>query len=121
MANFQYENTVIFLDFDDTLFPSTWFSAHKNDKSELVNPLKKSTATCISLIEGLSEYGTIYIVTNGNKSWFESVVYKMCPAIGKLIDKLHIDVIFAQDQFPLTLPETKSAIRKLENTIDGIN
>lgn len=60
------ENTLIILDWDDTLFPSSWIK----DTTNLIklNDIDHSLA---SLFEKMTELGHIIIVTNASMSWIQ--------------------------------------------------
>lgn len=73
-----YLTNIFIIDWDDTLFPTTWI--HKNSidvsKSNTIKEYKvyflELDKTISSLLESFNKIGDIWIVTNANLSWIKS-------------------------------------------------
>lgn len=97
------DNTLIFIDWDDTLFPTSWITKNKIDVSdkrvrdkylvmfsELDNVLYKFLKKALSL-------GDVIIVTNASRSWID-LSMKLLPQSSKIIDA-KIKIVSARDKF----------------------
>lgn len=65
-------NTVIILDWDDTLFPSSWLfnSGKKNMKSKkIAAEIKTLDNVLVALLNRCSKHGRVVIVTNATLQW----------------------------------------------------
>lgn len=86
-------NTLIYLDWDDTLFPTTWYH-HKNKNTDAELSLFDNSAHDFILL--LQGYGDIIIITNAAMSWIseaKNLLEKTC----KILDK--IEIISARDKY----------------------
>jgi len=100
--------TLIIIDWDDTLFPTTWIGEHKINvggkllTGRLRNFFSKLDILLYRLLENLSKCGKIVIVTNAAKRWvYMSVVW--LPLTQKLLNN-RIAVISARDTYKPTYP-----------------
>ena len=84
-------NTLIFLDWDDTLFPTTW-SLNQIEMSS--KDLKKFDHELSKFLNMLRRYGKIVIVTNGSTEWFKSTISYL-----KITKKINIKVISASELY----------------------
>lgn len=84
--------TIIILDWDDTLFPTTEYLAMRYivNFNELDNILSR-------LINLIHKYGDVYIVTNAMKLWVYNLL-KYMPSLKKEIDN-NISIISARDLY----------------------
>jgi hypothetical protein len=71
------QHTLIIIDWDDTLFPTTWVSTNRiniynaNKSSKTIKYFKLLDSELSSLINTLSNYGEIVIVTNALPEWIQ--------------------------------------------------
>ena len=99
----MHSNTLIILDWDDTLFPTTWVTKNNinlSDQtskfqnqlmfSELDNVLYNFLSKCL-------EYGSVTIITNASYGWIV-LTMTMLPNTSKLINK-YIRILSARDMF----------------------
>jgi len=96
------KNTMFILDWDDTLFPTSWASKNKLD---LLNPyirdryvvhFQELDRTLSAFLTNLSKYGKIIIVTNAVKEWVNqsSIVIPQTYNILKKIDIVSARTLF---------------------------
>jgi hypothetical protein len=87
----SFENTVIFLDFDDTLFPTTWLHNAEPMPGDGDN-LKLLEEQALSLLDICGRLGTLHIVTNAQEAWVMEVTRVFTP---HLHDKLKTLCIYS--------------------------
>jgi hypothetical protein len=91
------QNTLIFLDFDDTIFPTTWFlslgltidSTYEEIKpyTKLFNDFEEHV---ITFLTALLTQGDVHIVTNSIDIWFNAIVNKYLPRLKEYFKYLTI-------------------------------
>ena len=70
-------NTLIILDWDDTLFPTTWFHSNKNNlyngtnNNKTTKYFKQLDVELSGFIVSISKYGEVVIVTNAGPEWIQ--------------------------------------------------
>lgn len=103
---FKPEQTIILLDWDDTLCPSTWIRGNRGalsffkpapqiDKYQL--PLRKLEANCEALLRSAMKLGTVIIVTNAMEPWVETSSRHFLPGLLPLVHEL--PVIYARSVY----------------------
>lgn len=102
----------IFIDFDDTLFPTHWYT--KTEKSERQTEKFKLWMltvenTAINLLESLSKQGRITIVTNSGPGWVSYITEKWTPKLATLLVELKIRVVSAN-------PKSLRTVSRYEQT-----
>jgi hypothetical protein len=131
----MYIKTLIILDWDDTLFPTSWIVENNIDMTNTNIQYKyqmlfsKLDNILYKLITTLLKYGTVIIVTNAIKKWI-SISSSVLPNTQKLI-KDNVYIFSArelyQEQYPNEMTLWKKMIFKkivsqyfLENCIQNI-
>mmetsp|Transcript_60427 Transcript_60427/g.179948 ORF Transcript_60427/g.179948 Transcript_60427/m.179948 type:complete len:522 (-) Transcript_60427:116-1681(-) len=104
--------TFIVLDWDDTLFPTTyvrddlglcWQTPMRNqrldpkEKAEVARNLQRCGENCCSLLRAAVSYGKVVLVTLAKSPWVSVSCDHFFPAVGLLIQELGVPVIYAQD------------------------
>mmetsp|Transcript_105852 Transcript_105852/g.225930 ORF Transcript_105852/g.225930 Transcript_105852/m.225930 type:complete len:502 (-) Transcript_105852:30-1535(-) len=108
----QKTQTCIILDWDDTLFPTTyvrddlelcWRRPMKDQnldpsaKAEIGRNLAKCAENVRQLLRSCSQFGKVILVTLAKSPWVAESCKNFYPAIGQLIRELEVPVIYAQD------------------------
>lgn len=114
--------TIIGIDFDNTLFPTSW--TNKNminlNNSESVKEYKlyfiELDKTMSDFLKELLNYGEIYIVTNASMKWIKACL-NVLPITKKLIMEQYIRIVSARDIYSKT---TSSATEWKINTFRDI-
>lgn len=104
--------TVIILDWDDTLFPSTFV---RNDmhfsldvplreqnlpalvKAQALNSLKQCAANADRLLRLACSYGKVILVTLARRPWVSESCRMFYPGIAELLKNLAVKVVYAQE------------------------
>jgi len=104
--------TFIVLDWDDTLFPTTyvrddlnlcWQTPMKNqrlqarEKNEITRNLQRCSDRCCSLLEDACASGKVVLVTLARSPWVDVSCANFFPAVGEFIKANEIPVIYAQE------------------------
>jgi len=104
--------TFIVLDWDDTLFPTTyvrddmnlsWKTPMKNqplpsrEKNEISQNLQRCSDKCCSLLEDACCSGKVVLVTLARSPWVTTSCDNFYPAVGEFIKAMGIPVIYAQE------------------------
>lgn len=96
---------IIFIDWDDTLFPTSWINNNKIDctNKEDINKYKlffleldKSITNLLEIITDNND-NVVYIVTNANKKWVELCLLVL-PKTSSIIEK-DVIIISAKDKY----------------------
>ena len=103
-----YFKTIVLIDFDDTLFPSSW--CNKNfinlSSEESVKEYKlyfiELDKTISNVLSNLLNYGKIFIVTNANMRWIKSCL-NVLTSTRNLIMNNNIRIVSARDIYGQTL------------------
>jgi len=108
------EDTIILLDYDDTLLPSSWLALHQlglNTPDEVVaehvEELRVIEACAAKLLTKAIELGDVHLVTNAEEGWIQYTVEKFMPALLPLLP--HMTLISARttfERFSPTSPRT---------------
>lgn len=99
-----YLTNIFIIDWDDTLFPTTWVNKNSIDitSSETLNQYKiyflELDKTISSLLESLNEVGDIWIVTNANIRWIKSCLTVLNLTRNIIIQK-KIRIVSARDSY----------------------
>jgi hypothetical protein len=88
------EQTCIFLDWDDTLFPTSHFNRKREGSSEVKSPAFESRAA--ALLRMAHQLGRVVIVTLADKGWVERCCDEHCPLLGELLEELRIKIVNAK-------------------------
>lgn len=89
------DNTLFILDWDDTLFPTTWASrnninlVNNNDRQQYVVHFQELDRILSSFLKNISQYGKIVIVTNAMADWVK-ISSIVIPKTYNIIKKLNI-------------------------------
>lgn len=92
---------IIILDWDDTLFPTSYFLIMKYN----INFIELDEHI-MRLLDEINKYGITYIVTNANKIWIDNML-KYLPKTKKYIEMKNIMIISARDLYERTLTMNK--------------
>jgi len=96
---------IIFIDWDDTLFPTTWINNNNIDckNKEDINKYKlffleldKSISNLLEILTDNND-NVVYIVTNANKKWVELCLSSL-PNTSSIIDK-DVTILSAKDMY----------------------
>lgn len=99
-----YLTNVFIIDWDDTLFPTTWVNKNNIDFN---NEISYSTyklyfleldKTITQLLDSLSDVGDIFIVTNANIKWIKSCL-TVLNLSRKIIIEKNIRIVSARDSY----------------------
>lgn len=106
-------DTLIILDWDDTLFPTSWTLKNKTGGQENnhVYNFQKLDTVLYKLFIKLMTYGTVVIVTNAMTKWIISSS-NMLPMTQKII-KNNVEIISARDNFQQQYPNQMPVWKKI--------
>lgn len=102
-------NTLLILDWDDTLFPTTWLVKQNIDLSQNINDVKilkyfsKLDEILYKFLSNLNKLGKVVIITNAVKKWIY-VTTELLPKTKKIIN-INSDVISAREICELKYPK----------------
>ena len=95
-------STLTVIDFDDTLFPTTWahdLDINLNNCDSIVKDILSTLDNKIcEMIIHLHEHGDIIIISNGSKSWIQKCINNL-PQTSCLVEIKVIKIISARDLF----------------------
>ena len=117
-----YLNNIFIIDWDDTLFPTTWVNENSISltNEESVNEYKlyfiELDKAISSLLETFNNMGQVYIVTNANINWIK-VCLSILPLTKKTVIKNNIRIVSARDMYS---SETSSPTEWKINTFRDI-
>jgi hypothetical protein len=105
---------VIFVDWDDTLFPTSELLAKafledstRPQTAELpprvAKKLKTLEDSVLTFLEGAQRHGTIVLVTNAAVGWIDRLTAWAMPRVGLYIKRHHVPIRYARDD-PATDP-----------------
>mmetsp|Transcript_54699 Transcript_54699/g.151742 ORF Transcript_54699/g.151742 Transcript_54699/m.151742 type:complete len:532 (-) Transcript_54699:108-1703(-) len=104
--------TFIVLDWDDTLFPTTyvrddlglcWQTPLRNqrldakEKAEISRNLQRCSENCCALLRTAAGFGKVVLVTLAKSPWVSVSCDHFFPAVGVLISELGVPVVYAQE------------------------
>jgi hypothetical protein len=91
----DYTNTLIILDWDDTLFPTSWYGKNfLNNQNTFI--FKSIDENIYNLLYNLLKSGTVLVVTNASKSWINNTI-EFLPETKKIMK--YVKVISARDLY----------------------
>jgi len=99
-----YLTNIFIIDWDDTLFPTTWVNKNSMDvtKSHTIQEYKvyflELDRTISGLLESLNQVGDIWIVTNANIGWIKSCLMFL-EQTRKTIISNKIRIVSARDSY----------------------
>jgi len=99
-----YLTNLFIIDWDDTLFPTTWFNKNNidfNNKNLLLEYklyFIELDKTINMLLESLNQIGDIFIVTNASINWIKSCLVNL-DSSRKTIIKNNIRIVSARDSY----------------------
>lgn len=105
MTDINSKNTFIILDWDDTLFPTSWIikrgiHIEKLLDTQIYDDISKYFEhldnTLCRFFKKITNYGIVIIVTNAQLIWID-MCRKILPKTNKLLDK--IQIISAKDKY----------------------
>ena len=114
MKNFK---TLVILDWDDTLFPTSWVVKNSIDlnKQEVqrkyIDLFVKLDSLIFNLLKNFLKYGKVVVVTNAMVKWVK-ISSAILPNTQKLINET-IDIISARDMYQKKMPGNMFAWKKL--------
>jgi len=101
---------VIFLDWDDTLFPSSYLASNgyrldsTSINSDILKELKEVEHWVGQLLELLTTKADVYIVTNAETGWVELSAAKFIPALAAKVGAM--EVVSARTKYETLFPES---------------
>jgi hypothetical protein len=103
--------TIIFLDWDDTLLCSSVLSnqgikldSDLENAVDLVAQLEELSDSVITVLNVAMNFGTVYIVTNGETGWVQLSAQKFLPSVVPILEKLR--VFSARSTFEAMFPDS---------------
>jgi hypothetical protein len=98
--------TLIFLDWDDTLCPTTsctkyltrWTTGAPQDVALLVHQ-----ATVVEFLKAAGALGRVVIVTMAQKAWVNTCIERLMPEMADVLKELKIEVVSARESLPQRL------------------
>jgi hypothetical protein len=120
-----YLTNVFIIDWDDTLFPTSWVNKNNikiNDESIKNYKLYflELDKTITNLLESLDKVGDVYIVTNASISWIKSCL-TILNITRQFIIRHNIRIVSARDIYAnKTISPTEWKILTFKNIIHGI-
>jgi hypothetical protein len=96
--------TAVFLDWDDTLFPTTWVQMKQRSCKEAGKPfqardsptVKALCTEIISFLSGVSRIGHVFIVTASARGFIDKCCRICFPQLMHVLDELKVTVIYAR-------------------------
>ena len=107
--------TAIIFDWDDTLFPTTYYikkKINKQNKKYYMHKFKALENSIICLLKKSLQYKNVYIVTNATMTWFNMCVNKYCPGIIPYLGYVK-GIMSARDIYSSILPDDVIAWKKM--------
>ncbi|PFH32076.1 hypothetical protein BESB_020170 [Besnoitia besnoiti] len=121
------ENTLIILDYDDTLLPTNWAAVQNrvglNDAvpPEMLPPLAELTELCIQTINMCLSKAMVVIVTNASVEWVNRSGEKFIPQVLRHIQSQGIEIISARDRLQSTgMAQRQWKIQVFEELINDV-
>lgn len=102
----QIPSHAIVLDYDDTIFPSTWFSQLCSYAtcltSEMARELKRVDERASMLIKYALEYSPVVIITNSEEGWVQESARLYLPCVYLLLER--VTIISARSRYESVYP-----------------
>mmetsp|Transcript_12218 Transcript_12218/g.36298 ORF Transcript_12218/g.36298 Transcript_12218/m.36298 type:complete len:285 (+) Transcript_12218:66-920(+) len=96
-TRFSFEETVLILDWDDTVLPSTWVNRQglRLDEGSQVSAwqrqqLAEVAEVAAKTIRIAKQYGTVVLVTNAERGWIELSCQKFMPTLVPSLENLKV-------------------------------
>mmetsp|Transcript_34890 Transcript_34890/g.94513 ORF Transcript_34890/g.94513 Transcript_34890/m.94513 type:complete len:443 (-) Transcript_34890:63-1391(-) len=115
------KQTVIVFDWDDTLFPTSYvnddldlnwqepLSCQPGMLPEDIQKVEKTLARCeegaLEVLRGATELAHVVVVTLASNGWVDLACEHFYPAVGSLIRKMKIPVVYAQEKAGISRQE----------------
>jgi hypothetical protein len=106
-----FDQTVIFFDWDDTCFPSTYLASNgyrldtpMERVRELAEPLRELEVCVIDVLRLAMTFGKVVIVTNAENGWVQLSAEKYMPNLLPLLSQIHI--LSARTTFESSFPDS---------------
>lgn len=105
--------TVVFCDWDDTLFPTTWLERQgllardATLSKEQKSLLQTMAGWAAKTLQMAMEFGNVVIVTNAQQGWVESSCAAFMPSLTRLLQATRI--VSARSQYEKRCPNNPSA------------
>ncbi|MDC0230363.1 hypothetical protein OAK19_00220 [Aureispira] len=113
-------NTILIFDWDDTLFPTSWFKSKgirkDNITKDITIQLEDLDNICIQFLKHAQNLGRIVIVTNSVNGWVKISSKLFLPQVHQFISE--IDVISARGKFK-NLPIKECKVQTFKELIDN--
>jgi hypothetical protein len=120
-----YLTNIIIIDWDDTLFPTTWLNNNniklneENVKITYKIYFQELDKSVKNLLKSYSKISTIYIVTNANMKWIKSGLNTL-PQTRKLIMTENIRIISSRDLYSKeNISTTKWKLKTYEKIVSN--
>ncbi len=95
-------NKLTLVDWDDTLFPTTWVNSTeiklKEPSNEAIELFSTLDILISSIIMDLKLHGDIKIVSNGSRKWIRSCL-NLLPTVSFILANCNINIMSARDLF----------------------
>lgn len=92
----QSRDTLILIDFDDTLCPSSHKLRHPGSKAGVDPGLAKHEAVVINLLHVAASIGQVQIVTMAKESWVHECITDLMPSLWTTLSELKIPIVSAR-------------------------
>lgn len=109
----SFANTIIILDWDDTLLASSWLvseglTPYRNRPipQEAVNQLRGLEAAVLKLLEKALLHGEVHLVTNAEAGWVELSAEAFLPGVVPLLPK--VNIVSARSSYQTQYPDQPS-------------
>jgi hypothetical protein len=89
--------TLIFFDWDDTLFPTSWLQRQDSLDDEAFELLRKLESGVEKTLQLALQFGRVVIVTNARQGWVEMCWAKMWPSLSKVLEE--VDIVSARSTY----------------------
>src|SRR5206468_3898165 len=92
---YNKSSTLIILDWDDTLFPTSWLTNNQinlhdiNSKTKYSSYFKRLDTVLFNLLSRLSKFGKVIIITNALPVWIK-LTSTVLPNTSKLLENIKI-------------------------------
>ena len=99
--------TLYFFDWDDTLFPTTFYEKNKNNIKYFKHKFEALENSIICLFKKSLQFADVYIMSNASFKWINLCINKYCPRIKPFLIFIK-DIISARDRYSASLPNDSS-------------
>lgn len=102
---------VTLIDWDDTIFPTTWYNNIKNSGLNLNSTMQSYDANLFIFLEQLIKISDVFIITNATMKWIEKTI-QLLPKSQVLINS-KIRIVSARDKYSSMYPKKQDYWKKL--------